>query len=109
MARECPTAGGRSVRLLDLHIRCSALPRIPKLAREPGCEPPDITQFMMTEVLEKTLPRRQMWQYHLVYGGKGFRSGLCPSLWQALGADPKESLRRRLAWSRSTGLVPDIL
>ena len=63
---------------------------------------------MMTEVLEKTLSLRQMWQYHLAYGGKGFRSGLCLCLWQALGADPKESLSQRLAWSLFTGAVPDI-
>ncbi len=64
---------------------------------------------MMTEVLEKTLPLRQMWQYQLAYGGKGFRSGLRLSLLQALGADPKDSLRQRLAWSRFTGEVPGIL
>ncbi len=64
---------------------------------------------MMTEVMEKTLPLRQMWQYHLAHEGKGLRSALCLSLWQALGADPKDSLRQRPAWSQFTGPVPDIL
>ena len=60
-------------------------------------------------MMEKILPLRQMWQYHLAYGGKGLRSGLCLFLYQALGADPKESLRQRLAWSLFTGPVSDIL
>ncbi len=109
MARKAPLASGRSVGPLDLNIHGSRPARAPKLARDPGCEHTDIVQSMMTEVLEKTLPLRQMWQYHLAYGGKGLRSGLCLSLWQALGAEPKESLRQRLAWSQFTGAVPDIL
>ncbi len=45
---------------------------------------------MMTEVLEKTLPLRQMWQYHLAYEGKGLRSGLCLSLGQAWAPTPRD-------------------
>ncbi len=75
MAQKAPLASGRSVGLLDLDIHGSALPRAPKLARDPGCEPPNIVQSMMTEVMEKTLPLplHQMCQYHLAYGGKSIR------------------------------------
>ena len=109
MARKAPLTGRRPVGLLDLDIHGSALPRAPELAQDPGCEPPAIVQSMMTDVMGETLPLRQMCQYHLANGGKGLRSGLCLSLWQTLGADPKESLRQRPAWSLFTGAVPDIL
>ncbi len=47
---------------------------------------------MMGEAVETLPPLLEMCQHDLAFGGKGFRSSLCLTLCQALGADPKDSL-----------------
>ena len=51
---------------------------------------------MMDQIVEETVPPpsllSEMCQHHLAAGGKGFRSSLCLSLCEALGADPEDCL-----------------
>lgn len=55
----------------------------------------DLVKAGIANLIGRTIPPsalRDMCLYHLAAGGKGFRSGLCLSLAEALGADPVECL-----------------
>ncbi len=52
----------------------------------------------MTALVERTTPpMREIRLHHLSSGGKGFRSGLWLTFYQALGADPQDPLPQRRA------------